>query len=182
MLNALRMMRAENPNQKRYSTPITSRVYARLKQEYSQLQSERVSGTGNPMYGDKFYRSLEGRERQRQAVLGERNGSKQLDARQKISNSKLGRKRDPFSAEWLEKIKAARQGERNGMFGKKQKESSKQLMRDKAIGRKQSAETIKKKADSIRGSKREKKLCPHCNQMIAVNGYARWHGDNCRNQ
>ena len=35
MLNALRMMRAENSNQKRYSTKITSRVYAKLKQEYA---------------------------------------------------------------------------------------------------------------------------------------------------
>ena len=31
MLNALRMMRAENTNQKRYNTKITSRVYAKLK-------------------------------------------------------------------------------------------------------------------------------------------------------
>jgi hypothetical protein len=44
-----------------------------------------------------------------------------------------------------------------------------------------STETIQKKADAIRGSKRETKICPHCNQSVAVNGYARWHGPNCRN-
>ena len=51
---------------------------------------------------------------------------------------------------------------------------------EKARGRKQSAETVQKKADAIRGLKREKKLCPHCDQLVAVNGYARWHGINCK--
>ena len=50
----------------------------------------------------------------------------------------------------------------------------------KATGRKQSAETIKKKADALRGTTRPKKQCPHCNKMIAVNTYPRWHGDNCK--
>jgi hypothetical protein len=51
MINAFRMMRAKNPNQQRYSTKITSRVYENLKKEYSALQSTRVSGENNPMYG-----------------------------------------------------------------------------------------------------------------------------------
>jgi hypothetical protein len=59
-------------------------------------------------------------------------------------------------------------------------EETKQKMREKALGRKQDPETIKKKADAIRGSKREKRLCPHCNQEIAVNTYTRWHGDRCK--
>jgi hypothetical protein len=37
-----------------------------------------------------------------------------------------------------------------------------------------------KKAEAIRGLKREKKLCLHCHELVAVNGYARWHGDNCK--
>jgi hypothetical protein len=53
-------------------------------------------------------------------------------------------------------------------------------MREKALGRKQSAETIAKKIAATQGKKREKKLCPHCDQMIAVNTYARWHGPNCQ--
>lgn len=51
MINAFRMMRAENSNQQRYSTKITSRVYENLKREYSILQSERMSGENNPMWG-----------------------------------------------------------------------------------------------------------------------------------
>jgi len=38
---------------------------------------------------------------------------------------------------------------------------------------------VQKKADAVRGLKREKRHCPHCDQMIAVNTYARWHGSHC---
>ena len=51
MLNALRMMRAENPGQKRYQTKITSRVYESIKLEYARLQSDRIRGEKNPMWG-----------------------------------------------------------------------------------------------------------------------------------
>ena len=74
---------------------------------------------------------------------------------------------------------AKKQGENNPRFGAIVSEDTKQKMREKALGRTQSAETIKKKADAVRGSKRETKLCPHCNRSVAVNGYARWHGSNC---
>lgn len=180
MLNAIRIMRAENKNQKRYNTKITSRVYAKLKEEYSNLQSKRVSGKNNPMYGDKFYRSAEGKVRQRQAVSGDNNGSKKKDARIKIAESKIGKKRQPFSDKWRENMSISASGENNSMFGKKHSEKTKQKQRVKATGRKQSPETIAKKAEAIRGSKREKKLCPHCQQYIAVNLYERWHNDKCK--
>lgn len=180
MLNALRMMRAENKNQQRYESKITSRVYANLKEEYALLQSERVNGENNPMYGDKFYRSEEGFRKQKEAVTGEKNGSKKLEARKKISESKLGKKREPFNEEWLQKLAKSNRGSNNGMFGKTHSDSTKQKMKEQAIGRKQSIETIIKKADAIRGLKREKKLCIHCNKEVAINGYSRWHGENCK--
>lgn len=180
MLNALRIMRAENKNQTRYSTKITSRVYENLKEEYSRLQSEKVAGQNNPMFGDKFYRSEEGFRKQKEAVTGDKNGSKKPEARLKIANSKIGKKRDEFSDEWRKNLSTAVSGENNGMYGKNHTEETKQKQREKAIGRKQSEEVKKKKADAIRGLKREKQLCSHCNQMIAVNTYARWHGDNCK--
>jgi len=34
--------------------------------------------------------------------------------------------------------------------------------------------------EAVRGTKREKKQCPHCGKDVAVNGYARWHGNNCK--
>lgn len=179
MLNALRMMRAEKSGQQRYETAITGRVYESIKQKYAHLQSIKVSGKNNPMYGDKFYRSEDGKQRQRDAIIGDNNGAKQESARRKISQSKLGQKRESFSDEWRANMAKKKQGENNPRYGTTVSEETKQKMREKAVGRKQSAETIQKKADAVRGTKREKKLCPHCNQMIAVNTYSRWHGANC---
>lgn len=180
MLNALRMMRAENKNQQRYHTKITSRVYAKLKEEYSRLQSERFSGENNPMYGDKFYRSEEGYTRQREAVLGEKNGAKKVESRKKIADSKLGKTRDLFSKEWKEKMSLAKQGKNNNMFGKSHSKETLEKIREKAKLRTYSDETNEKRRQANLGLKREKKLCPHCNQQVAVNGYARWHGNNCK--
>lgn len=179
MVNALRMMKAEKPGQKRYHTKITARVYESLKKEYSVLQSERKRGENNPMYGDKFYRSEEGKQRQREAILGDNNGSKKEEARKKITESKLGKKRAPFTEEWRAKMSESKRGEKNNRYGVTVLESTKQKIREKATGRKQSAETVKKKADAIRGRPKPKLLCPHCNRMIAANTYPRWHGPHC---
>lgn len=95
MLNALRMMRADNSRDKtkRYSTKITARVYESIRETYAKLQSEKNSGEGNPMHGSKFYRSPDGRERQRTAIMGEKNGAKSPEARKKISEKMKARKR-----------------------------------------------------------------------------------------
>jgi hypothetical protein len=180
MMNALRIMKAENKNQQRYDTPITSRVYENLKVEYSKLQSERYKGENNPMYGKSH--TPEFIERFRDAVTGEKNAMKRPEQKEKMRHLKLGKKRAPFSEEWIANLSAAHSGEGNGMFGKSHSDDTKQKQREKALGRKQSEETKRKKADAVRGSKREKKLCPHCNQEVAVNGYARWHGDNCKHK
>lgn len=151
MINALVMMQGESTYQERYKTKITSRVFANLREEYARHISERNTGRIQPLAEN---------------------------AKQKAAMT--GRKRAPFSDEWLAKLKAARQGERNGMYGKQHSNETREKQSKKAIGRKQSNETIQKKANAIRGSKREKKHCPHCDQMIAVNTFVRWHGDNCK--
>jgi len=175
MLNALRMMRAENPRQQRYKTKITARVYAKLKTEYSQLQSQRFSGEGNGFYGKTHT------EEARAKISAANSGRVQSDEeKQKQKAAMTGKKRAPFSAEWLAKLTETRQGERNGMYGKTHSEETRQKMRAQAVGRKQSPETIAKKSAALTGTTREKKQCPHCEQMIAVNTYTRWHGDNCR--
>jgi hypothetical protein len=179
MLNALRMMRAENPNQKRYNTKITSRVYAKLKEEYAKFQSEKMSGENNPMYGDKFFRTEEGKQRQKNAITGDKNPAKRSDVSQKISANKTGKQRESFNDQWKENLSKNHKSKQPNFIGALSNDT-KHKIREKALGRKQSAETIQKKADAIRGSKREKKLCPHCQQQVAVNGYARWHGPRCR--
>jgi hypothetical protein len=175
MLNALRMMRAENSNQKRYKTKITSRVYANLKEEYAKLHSERFSGEQNGFYGK--HHSNEAKQRISNANKGR---VQPLNEKEKQQKAQTGRKRLPFSEEWIANIKEARQGERNGMYGKTHSEETRAKQRARAQGRKQSPETIAKKAEAQRGLVRPKQLCPHCNTLIAVNVYPRWHGVNCK--
>ena len=174
MLNALRMMRAENPGQKRYKTKITARVYESLKVEYSRLQSERIRGEKNPMWGKTH--SEEARRAIREKNTGKKLTEDQI-ARQVAAQT--GRKRAPFSEEWRSKMAESKRGEKNNRYGVTLSEETKQLIRAKATGRKQSEETIRKKADAIRGRAKPKLLCPHCHKMIAVNTYPRWHGDRC---
>ena len=170
MIYALRMMRAGE-----YHTNITARVYANIKEEYSKIASENMSGENNPMWNKTH--TEEAKDKIRQANLGNQINEEQ---RKKISDSKLGKKRAPFSDEWIANIKAARHGELNGMYGKNHSEETRKKQSEKAKGRKYSAATIEKRAAKIRGSKREKLLCPYCNKDVAVNGYARWHGNNCK--
>ena len=149
MINALYLMQGKNKYQDRY---INSKVYEKLRQEYSQYISNLNTGR---------VQSLEEKARQITAITG--------------------RKRAPFSDEWKAKMSASKLGENNNRYGATVSNETKQKMREKALGRKQSAETIAKKIAATQGKKREKKLCPHCNQMIAVNTYPRWHGSNCSN-
>jgi hypothetical protein len=179
MVNALRMMRAEKSGQKRYKTKITARVYENLKKEYSTLQSERKRGENNPMYGDKFYRSEEGKQRQREAILGENNGAKKQEARQKIAESKLGKIRAPFSEEWRARMSESKLGEKNNRYGVEVSEETRRRIGDRIRGRRQTDEEKARRAEANRGKVKPKLLCPHCQQMIAVNTYPRWHGDQC---
>ena len=175
MLNALRIMRAEKNGQQRYNTKITARVYENIKQEYAKLQSKTFKGKGNGFYGKHHTPEAK-------AAISKKNKGKK-PTEQQIANQKLaitGRKRKPFSEEHRTNMSKSKQGEGNGMYGKIHSDETRSKQSAKAIGRKQSQETIQKKADAIRGTKREKKLCVHCNTMIAVNGYVRWHGANCR--
>jgi hypothetical protein len=175
MLNALRMMRAENPNQQRYSTQITSRVYENLKQDYSEWQRQRVLGENNPMYGRTHT------DEARRAI-SEKNKGKKLTKEQilKQIQAQTGRKRDPFSDEWKQKMSEAHKGEKNHRYGVEVSEETRAKIGAKLKGRKQTEEEKARRGAANKGKVREKKLCTHCNQPVAVNGYARWHGDNCR--
>jgi len=177
MINALRMMRAEKEGQQRYATAITSRVYESIKQEYAELQSILRSGEGNGFYGKTH--TVEARRRISEANKGR---IQPPDEKEKQIAAITGRKRKPFSEEWRAKMAEKKKGENNPRYGATVSEETKEKMRAKALGRKQSEETVRKKVEAVRGSKREKKLCPHCGEMIAVNTYSRWHGDKCRHQ
>ena len=181
VLYALRMMRANKSGQ-RYTSKITARVYEKLKTEYSEIQSQRILGENNPMYGKKFYRSEEGRIKQSQMVSGDNNGAKKPQSRKKISESKKGIKRKPFSKEWKQKMSEAHKGEKNHRYGVEVSEETRAKISAKMKGRKQSDEEKARRSASNLGKTKPKKLCPHCNQMISVNTFPRWHGDNCKHK
>lgn len=176
MIYALRLMRAENKNQFRYYTKITARVYENLKIEYSKIQSENMIGVNNPMYGKTHSTEVKKQISNRMKID---NPVLKDGVIEKIRNKKLGSKREAFNQEWLDNLSKNHKSKRvdfNGALS----EDTKKKIGDKIRGRKQSEEEKLARSLANKGKTREKKLCPHCNEMIAVNTYARWHGDNCK--
>jgi hypothetical protein len=180
MLNALRMMRAENPNQQRYTTKITARVYESIKTEYSILQSERVRGDKNPMYGKK--RTQKMNDAVSQANKGRIPSKEQIDNLKTALAKRTanGIKRAPYSDEYKQERSKKYSGEGNPRYGAEVSDNTRKKIGDKLRGRKQTEEEKLARSLANMGKKREKRLCPHCDQLVAVNGYARWHGANCR--
>lgn len=179
MLNALRIMRAENKRQNRYSTKITSRVYQHLKEEYSMLQSQKFSGEGNGFFGKNH--SEEAKKRISEANKGDRNGSKRPEAKEKIAASKRGKKRDEFGDEWRQNLRQNHKSKQPGFDGA-HSEETRQKIGDRLRGRVQSEEEKLARSLANKGKKKPRLLCPHCEQHIAVNTYARWHGDKCKHR
>lgn len=152
MINALYMMRAEGTYQHRYTSIITSRVYSKLREEFSQYISKRNSGRKQP---------FEEKEKQIAAMTG--------------------RTRSPFSTEWKNNLSKNHKS-KNPNYNTAHSVETRQKISEKMKGRKQDPVmvAIRAKKQKSLNLKREKKLCPYCNRLIAVNAYARWHGDNCK--
>ena len=151
MINAMYIMRAEGPYQKRYESKITSRVYNTIREEYSTYISNLNKGRVQP-----------------------------LEENIKQKAAQTGRKRAPFSDEWREKMSKSKQGENNNRYGAVVLDSTRKKIGDKIRGRKQTDEEKARRGAANLGKVRLKKLCPHCNQQIAVNTYPRFHGLKCK--
>jgi hypothetical protein len=174
MLNALRMMRAEKHGQQRYETKITARVYESIKKEYAELQSILRSGEGNGFYGKTH--TEEARRRISEANKGR---VQPPEEKAKQIAAITGRKRAPFSEEWRARLSESKRGEKNNRYGIELSEETRRKIGDRIRGRKQTAEEKQRRAEANKGRVKPKRLCPHCQQMIAVNTYPRWHGDRC---
>jgi len=177
MINALGMMMwSENDNQQRYK--INARLYEQLKRKHSEAKSWAMTGERNPQYGKKWS------EERKQAFKEKRAKQAPMsdEAREKIRQSKLGKSRDEETKRKISESKKGTQiGKLNNMYGKTHSVETRRKQSDAAKGRKYSKETIEKRAAKIRGKKRPTKTCPYCNSTVAVNTYARWHGDRCKN-
>lgn len=134
--------------------------------------------------------------------------SKSEEHKQKIAEANRGKKKPPVSEKTRQKLSAAAIGSNNPMYGKPRteewkkahsermkgrpspfrgkvvSEEQKQRQREKMVGRKCDPTTVEKRANTIRSKKlkRDRLDCPHCNKNVAVNIYARYHGDRCKHQ
>ena len=132
--------------------------------------------------------------------------AKSDEHKQKISEANRGKKKGPLSVETRVKISAKKSGENNPMFGvpyteerrlkqsdsmkgkpspfkgKTVSEEQKQRQREKMLGRKIDPDVVEKRSATLRSMnmKRERLDCPHCSKNVAVNIYARYHGDRCK--
>jgi len=129
---------------------INSRVYESLREEYAEYISSLNSGRVQP-----------------------------LEEKVKQVAAQTGRKRAPFSEEWRAKMAEKKKGENNPRYGVELSEETRRKIGDRIRGRKQTDEEKARRGAANKGKVKPKLLCPHCNQMIAVNTYPRWHGANC---
>ena len=177
MINALGfMMWAENDNQQRYK--VNARLYEQLKQKHSDMKSWAFSGERNGMYGKKH--SEETIERMKEYQQNRPPMSE--EAREKIRQSRLGKKWDEEYKQRMSKIKKGTQvGSLNNMYGKTHSDETRRKISEAMSGKKQDPEVVARRAAAQRGKKRPTLTCPYCNSTVAVNTYARWHGDRCKN-
>lgn len=89
-----------------------------------------------------------------------------------------GRKRAPFTDEWRSNLSKNHKSKRG--FDTSHSLATRKKIGDKIRGRKQTDEEKERRCVANLGKTREKLQCPHCEQMIAVNTYPRWHGENCK--
>lgn len=172
----MRSLVNQNQEDKRH---FSSKRLCGIRAERARLQSELMRGENNPQYGRKW--TDEEREAQRQKVLGNQLTPEQHDRLIKslAERTESGIKRKPFTDEYKERCREQNTGEKNPMYGRKHSDSSKVKMGDANRGRKQTDEEKQRRGQANLGKKREKKHCDWCNEDVAVNGYARFHGDNC---
>lgn len=106
--------------------------------------------------------------------------SKMSLAKSSEKNAMYGRKHSP---ETLAKISAALRGHTHAWNkGIPQSEERKKHQSRVMTGRKQDPEVVARRSETMRAMKmkRERKVCEHCNKDVAVNIYARYHGEKCK--
>ena len=84
------------------------------------------------------------------------------ETRKKQSESKLGKKRKPFTEQTRDRIRQAKLGSNNPSYGKTPSEETKEKLRQANQGKK---ETV---------------TCAHCGKVGGGGSMTRWHFDNCK--
>lgn len=114
--------------------------------------------------------------------------------KKQLSETYKGKKRAPFSDEWIDNMRLRAIGDKNNMYGKNHSDETKKLIsknrKNKTAGKNNpfygkthSEETKKIIIETNRkrkGIPKPKKECPHCQTLIAANLFNRYHNDNCK--
>lgn len=121
MIYALNGMKRKNRAQARYSSPITARVYERLRSEVALLYSQRVVSdetkakiSASKKGKQNHPQTSDTREKIRTAQLGVKRKPLSEDHKAKISASHVGIPKPPASAERKQKISEAKTGVKIG--------------------------------------------------------------------
>lgn len=176
MIYALNGMKRTNKEQERYKTPITSRVYARLKEEFSKTHSETMKGRrahnkGKPMSEEQKAKiratkkanprviTDEYREARRQQMIGT---TRSEETKQKMSMVAKGKLKGPMDSKIKQRISNSTKGI--------SKNPTSVLKR---------TETLKRLAAEGTHHSMIKVTCPHCGTEMQKLLYARYHGPRC---
>lgn len=175
MVYALNGMKRNGKDNERYETPITSRVYAKLKAQFSIVHSATM--TGRPAHNKGVPATAEQKAKQSAKMSG-RTVDPGVLARRVASQ--IGSKR---SAETKAKMSASAKLVVKGPMSAEGKAN----ISKGTIGRPKSAEAVAKRAETLKAlaatgehHSKQKKTCPHCGTEMNRILYGRWHGDKCK--
>jgi len=179
MIYALNGMKRNGKDNDRYETAITSRVYARLKEEFGRVHSETMKGRTPSNKGKSMSEEQKARIRATKAAnpykyspeqiakrVEKQTGQKRKqETKDSISKSLKGKLKGPMSEENKLRISL-------GSKGKAKPDGFGDIV----------AVRMKEEFTNNNPNKREdlKKICPHCEGKFGPSNYTRWHGDRCK--
>ena len=175
MVYALNGMKRNGKDNERYETPITSRVYQKLKEEFSRIHSETMKGRVAPNKGKPM--SEEQKKKLSTLMVG-RKVDPEVVARRAATQT--GKKR---SQETKDKIAAALTGLKRGPMLDEHKHKRSIALKGKtknpdSVAKRQ--ETLKRLAAEGTHHSMIKVTCPHCGKEVTKLVYGRLHGDRCK--
>lgn len=91
------------------------------------------------------------------------------DQVERLRQSKLGVKREPFSDKWRANMSAAATGENNSMYGRNHRPESIELIRIKAMARRNSKESNEKRSETNKklAKERAQRIIPYIEEILS---------------
>ena len=175
MVYALNGMKRNGKDNQRYETPITSRVYANLRAQFSAVHSATMKG--RPAHNKGVPASDEQKAKQSAKMTGRKQSAESVAKRvaSQIGSKRTEETKAKMSASAKLVIKGPRSDETKANISKATK------------GVKKSAEHTAKKTATLKAlaasgehHSKQRKTCPHCGTEMNRILYGRWHGDRCR--